>query len=258
MSRQPALFVGHGNPMHAITANPWAAAWRTLGASLPRPRAVLAVSAHWYGPDSAVTAMPAPRTLHDFHGFPPELHAVRYPAPGDPVLAREVADLLGADTVRLDEAWGLDHGSWAVLRHLLPAADVPVVQLAVDARLSGAAHLARGHRLGVLRDEGVLILGSGNVVHNLRRMVWTDGAAPAAWAERFEALVRDRIAAHDDASLLEPLALGADAALAVPTPEHYLPLLYVLGARQADESVSFPVTGIDAATISMLAVQVGA
>ena len=258
MSSVPALFLGHGNPLNAIRANEWTAAWNELGRELPRPRAILAVSAHWYVEGTAVTAMSSPRTIHDFGGFPPELYAARYPAPGNPSLARHVQQLLAPLEVRLDESWGLDHGSWSVLCHLYPDADVPVVQLSIDAREAPEFHYELGRRLRPLRTQGILILGSGNVIHNLRAYRWGERAArPYEWALRFEQVVRGRVQAADHAPLIAYATLGDDARLSVPTPEHYLPLLYVLGASAPEDAVRYPVTGIDGGSISMLGVQLG-
>jgi 4,5-DOPA dioxygenase extradiol len=254
----PAVFLGHGNPMNAIRANGWTHAWRELGEQLPRPRAVLAISAHWYIPACAVTAMRAPRTIHDFGGFPRELHAARYAAPGDPELAREVQRLLAPLEVGLDESWGLDHGSWSVLTHVYPEADVPVLQLSIDARATPQVHYELGARLRPLRETGVLILGSGDVVHNLETYAWgAHESAPYDWALRFEARVRSQLDAGEHGPLIDYPALGEDARAAVPTPEHYLPLLYVMGCSTAGERVSYPVTGIDGGSVSMLAVQFG-
>ena len=257
-ARLPALFLGHGNPMNALSDNSWTRAWGALGAALPRPRAVLAISAHWYIGDTAVTAMKAPRTIHDFGGFPRELFAVRYPAPGDDALAARVQQLLAPLRVRTDHAWGLDHGTWSVLRHLFPQADVPVVQLSIDETQPPAFHHELGVRLRALRDEGVLLLGSGDVVHNLHTYAWgRHPQEPYDWATRFEERVRERLQAGDHASLIEYVLLGNDALLAVPTPEHYLPLLYVLGATFTGEPVTFPVQGVDGGSVSMLAVRFG-
>jgi 4,5-DOPA dioxygenase extradiol len=254
----PALFVGHGNPMNAIRVHAWSRAWGKLGAQLPRPRAVLSVSAHWYVPGLAVTAMPQPRTIHDFGGFPRELYAVSYPAAGDAALVRRVRQLLAPLPVELDESWGLDHGTWSVLCHIYPGADVPVVQLSIDARQSPQFHYELGVRLRPLRAEGVLLIGSGDVVHNLALYSWGEREQPPyAWAVRFEALVRQRLSSTERASLIEYEVLGKDAQLSVPTPEHYLPLLYTMGASVPDEPVSFPVEGFDGGSISMLAVQFG-
>jgi 4,5-DOPA dioxygenase extradiol len=258
-ARLPAIFLGHGNPMNALSENAWTLAWSALGAALsPRPRAVLAVSAHWYIAGTAVTAMAAPRTIHDFGGFPRELFAMRYPAPGDPALARRAAELLAPLPVAADHSWGLDHGTWSVLCHVFPKADVPVVQLSIDATRPPAFHYELGTRLKALRDEGVLIVGSGDVVHNLEAYAWGGHPAkPYDWALRFESTVRERLGAGDHATLIDYTAMGDDALLSVPTPEHYLPLLYVLGASDAREFVTFPTEGIDGGSVSMLAVRFG-
>ncbi|HKD54301.1 MAG TPA: 4,5-DOPA dioxygenase extradiol [Steroidobacteraceae bacterium] len=255
----PVLFLGHGSPLNALQTNDWTRAWARLGESLPHPRAVLAISAHWYVAETAVTAMSAPRTIHDFGGFPRELFAVRYPAPGDPALAERVQRLLAPLPVRADHSWGLDHGTWSVLRHVFPQADVPVVQLSIDERQPPTFHHDLGARLRPLRDEGVLLIGSGDVVHNLH--TYARGRhlqQPYEWALRFEAEVRARLLAGDHAPLIDYSSLGNDALLSVPTPEHYLPLLYVLGASVPGEPVSFPVEGMDGGSVSMLAVQLGA
>jgi 4,5-DOPA dioxygenase extradiol len=258
-ARLPALFLGHGSPMNALQTNAWTRAWAGLAATLPRPRAVLSISAHWYIEGTAVTAMDTPRTIHDFGGFPRELFAVRYPAPGDPALATRVQRLLAPLPVSADEDWGLDHGTWSVLCHLFPQADVPVVQLSIDETQPPSFHYELGARLEPLRAEGILLLGSGDVVHNLQAYAWgRHPQEPYDWALRFEARVRDALASGDHASLIDYPSSGSDALLAVPTPEHYLPLLYILGASVAGEPVSFPVEGMDGGSVSMLAVQFGA
>ena len=257
-ARMPTLFLGHGNPMNALQDNDWSRAWAALGRRLPRPRAVLSVSAHWYLPGTAVTAMAAPRTIHDFGGFPRELFAVHYPAPGDLGLVRRVRELLSPLEVRADLAWGLDHGTWSALRHVFPAADVPVVQLSIDESQPPAFHYGLGRLLRPLRDEGVLLIGSGDVVHNLHSYAWgRHPVEPFDWALRFEAKARELMLRGDHQALIDYESLGADAALAVPTPDHYLPLLYVLGAGDAGDAVTFPVEGMDGGSISMLAVQLG-
>jgi len=255
----PTIFFGHGNPMNALHDNAWSRGWAAIGQRLPRrPRAVLSVSAHWYLPGTAVTAMAAPRTIHDFGGFPRELFEVQYPAPGDTGLVRRVRELLQPLEVRADLSWGLDHGTWSVLRHLFPAADVPVVQLSIDETQPPALHYELGRRLRPLRDEDVLVIGSGDVVHNLHTYAWgRHPAEPFDWAQRFEARARELIVRGDHAALTDYAALGRDAELSIPTPEHYLPLLYVLGASDAGEAVSFPVEGMDGGSISMLSVQFG-
>jgi len=258
-ARLPAIFLGHGNPMNALEENAWTRAWAALGAALaPRPRAVLAISAHWYIAGTAVTAMTSPRTIHDFGGFPRELFAVRYPAAGDPALAAHVAELLAPLPVGADQSWGLDHGTWSVLCHVFPQADVPVVQLSIDETRPPAFHYEIGTRLRPLRDEGVLIVGSGDVVHNLEAYAWgRRPAQPYDWALRFESTVRERLTTGDRTTLVDYTALGDDALLSVPTPEHYLPLLYVLGASVPGEFVTFPTEGIDGGSVSMLAVRFG-
>ncbi len=251
--RLPVLFVGHGSPMNVIEDNAWSRAFRSLAGLIPRPRAVLSVSAHWYVPGTFATAAPRPETIHDFGGFPEELYRVQYPAPGDPELARRVVRLVGETRASPSDAWGLDHGTWSVLVHFLPAADVPVVQLSIDARLPPAEHLAIGRALAPLRDEGVLVLGSGNVTHNLRHAfsAWHRGdEATPGWARRFDEEVAGALQRHDTAFLVG--ALESDVgSLAHPTPDHYLPLLYAAGAAGPGERVRFPDTGFDMSSLSM-------
>jgi 4,5-DOPA dioxygenase extradiol len=253
----PALFVGHGNPIYALRRNRYTAAWAKLGTEIPLPKAILCISAHWYISSAALTVNSAPPTIHDFGGFPPELYQVQYPAPGDPGLARRVKELLAPLPVALEEGWGLDHGAWSVLRHMYPNADVPVVQLSIDRGRHGEFHYEIGMRLACLRAEGVLVLGSGNVVHNLSAMVWGEGSQSYEWARRFEALSKELLLAENDQSLIQYEKLGRDAQLSIPTPDHYLPLLYSLGTRQPGDAVTFPIEGIDGGSISMLAVRFG-
>jgi 4,5-DOPA dioxygenase extradiol len=254
----PAVFFGHGNPMNAVAQNAYTEAWRRFGDETPRPRAILSISAHWYVPENCVTVSAAPRTIHDFGGFPAQLYQIQYPAPGDPALARRVCRLLAPRGVRLDDSWGLDHGTWSVLRHVYPAADIPVVQLSINETQPGSFHYDVGRSLAELREEGVLIIGSGNIVHNLHAYAWGRHAQqPYAWATHFERVARDLILAGDHMPLVRYELLGPQAALSIPTPDHYLPLLYVLGAAHADDSVRFPVEGVDGGSISMLTVQMG-
>ena len=253
----PVIFFGHGNPMNALEPNPYTKGWAAIGSRVPRPKAVLSISAHWHFPATSVTAMSAPRTIHDFGGFPPELYRVTYPAPGDPTLASRVQRLLEPISVGRDERWGLDHGTWAVLHHVFPRADVPVVQLSIDETQPAAFHYEIGKRLGPLRDEGVLIIGSGNLVHNLHAYAWGQRAVkPFDWAIRFEEQVRERLLSANDGPLVAYQTLGHDAMLSVPTPDHYLPLLYVIGLRREGEQASFPVEGVDGGSVSMLTVQI--
>jgi 4,5-DOPA dioxygenase extradiol len=256
MARLPALFFGHGNPMNALADNDWTRAWNAIGRALPRPAGIVCVSAHWYLPGTAVTAMARPRTIHDFGGFPRELFAVEYPAPGSPELARRVQQLVGA-TLDEDE-WGLDHGTWSVLCHVFPDADIPIVQLSIDETQPAAFHHDLGRRLAPLRDENILVIGSGNLIHNLHTYAWGRLAVePFDWAVRFERLARELMTVGNHQPLIDYETLGRDATLSAPTPDHYLPLLYVLGARQPGESVSFPVEGVDGGSVSMLTVQIG-
>jgi len=258
ISPMPAIFFGHGNPLNALLRNAYTEGWSAIGRSIPRPKAVLCVSAHWYLPGTAVTAMKTPRTIHDFGGFPRELYNVQYPAPGSPALAERVRDLLAPLEVGMDESWGLDHGTWSVLCHVFPQADIPVVQLSIDETRPPDFHYETGKRLAPLRDEGVLIIGSGNLVHNQHTYAWgAHEAEPFDWAVRFETQARGFLSTGEDAPLVHYETLGRDATLSAPTPDHYLPLLYIIALRRAGEAVSFPVAGFDGGSISMLTVQIG-
>ncbi len=255
----PVLFVGHGSPMNVVEDNPWSRGFRALGGLVPRPRAILAVSAHWYADGSFVTANERPETIHDFGGFPEELYRVQYPAPGDPALARRVVALAGEGRASLATDWGLDHGTWSVLVHMLPAADVPVVQLSVDARLPPEGHLALGRALSPLRDEGVLILASGNLTHDLRHAFRSMSAGVTAtpdWARRFDEAAAAALERHDQAWLAGALRTE-DGRRSHPTPDHWLPLLYAAGAAAPGEPVRFPVTGFDLSSLSMRAAIIG-
>ena len=226
-----ATFLGHGSPMNALERNRFTETWRSLGASVPRPRGIVVVSAHWMLGATAVTAMARPRTIHDFHGFPRELFAVEYPAPGDPALAEEVAEAARPSAVGLDHEWGLDHGAWSVLVHAFPRADVPVVQLSLHAGKSMEEHLELGARLAPLRASGVLILASGNVVHDLRSIEWSARELGFDWARRFDAAAREVLTERP--SEAPRLREHPDFARAAPTPEHFLPLLYLAGLASA-------------------------
>jgi len=253
----PAIFLGHGNPMNVIRPNKWREGWTALGKVLPKPMAILAISAHWYLPATMVTAMPHPGTIHDFGGFPKELFKIRYPAPGDPAFAKRVYELLAPLPVTLDNDWGLDHGTWSVLYHMFPEADIPVVQLSIDRTKPPLLHYEIGQRLTALRNEVILILGSGNVVHNLQLYEWDrPGTGAFDWAARFEKKVHELLQSGKDDELINYSAMGMDATLSIPTPDHYLPLLYVVGSRKKDEKISFPVEGFDGGSMSMLAVKI--
>lgn len=254
----PAIFFGHGNPMNAIQVNDYTKGWSAIGSLIPRPKAVIAISAHWYFPGTSVTAVSAPRTIHDFGGFPPALYRIEYPAPGAPALASRVQNLLNPISVGLDDQWGLDHGTWAVLCHVFPRADVPIVQLSIDETQPARFHYEIGKRLSPLRDEGILIVGSGNLVHNLHAYAWGRRTVePFDWAVRFEKQVRELLLAGNDGPLIAYETLGRDAMLSIPTPDHYLPLLYIIALRRKGEQISFPIAGVDGGSVSMLAVQIG-
>lgn len=254
-SQMPVLFVGHGNPMNSIGDNRYTRGWAELGTLLPKPQAILAISAHWYISDTSVTVMQPPRTIHDFYGFPKELFEVEYPAPGNPELAEAVAALLKPDTVNLDRGWGLDHGTWSVLRHIYPKANIPVIQLSLDMRKEPEEHYQMGQRLKVLREHGVLIIGSGNIVHNLPGFNWKNPSTePPEWAVEFEEWNRNKLKSGEAGALVDYLETGEMAILSAPSPEHYLPLLYLAGLQEQTDQVSFPVEGFDGGTMSMLSV----
>ena len=254
----PAIFFGHGNPMNALMKNAYTEGWRRIGTETPRPRAILSVSAHWFVPGTGVTISTAPRTIHDFGGFPRELYQVQYPAPGDPDLAHRVQQLLAPLPVTLDNSWGLDHGTWSVLRHVYPGADIPIVQLSIDETQPASFHFEVGRKLAPLRDEGILIVGSGNLVHNLHAYAWGRHMPdPYDWAVHFENEAKQMITAGEFKPLIEYEKLGPEAMLSIPTPDHYLPLLYIIGSRQQNDPITFPVEGVDGGSISMLTVRVG-
>jgi 4,5-DOPA dioxygenase extradiol len=254
----PAIFFGHGNPMNALQSNPWTEAWSAIGNDIPKPKAIICISAHWYLPATLVTAMDHPRTIHDFGGFPRELYEVKYPAPGDALLASRVRDLLAPISVGLDSGWGLDHGTWSVLCHVFPRADVPIVQLSIDETQPAEFHYESAKRLTSLRDEGVLIVGSGNLVHNLHTYAWgRHNVEPFDWAIRFEERARGLLLEGNHDPLINYESIGKDAMLSAPTPDHYLPMLYVLAVRREDDEVTFPVEGFDGGSISMLTIRIG-
>jgi 4,5-DOPA dioxygenase extradiol len=254
----PAIFFGHGNPMNALQRNDWTNGWSNIGKTIQRPRAVLCISAHWYLPATLTTAMAAPRTIHDFGGFPKELYQVRYPAHGDPQLARRVQELLAPLPVGLDNSWGLDHGTWSVLAHVFPDADVPVVQLSIDETQPAQFHFELGKKLAPLRDEGILVIGSGNLVHNLHTYAWGKHMPePYDWAVRFETTARELMLSGEFDPLVQYDTLGRDAVLSIPTPDHYLPLLYIVATKRSDDTVTFPIEGVDGGSVSMLTVRIG-
>jgi 4,5-DOPA dioxygenase extradiol len=257
--RMPVLFVGHGSPMNAIEDNEWSRGFRALGGLLPRPKAILAVSAHWFVPGTFLTGNEQPETIHDFSGFPRALYAMKYPAPGHVALARQVVALLGPYQASVRTDWGIDHGTWSVLVHLFPAADCPVIQLSIDTRLAPEAHVAIGRALAPLRDEGVLVMGSGNVTHNLphaMRMLRTGDTATPPWAQAFDSDVA-RAAEQHGVDLLARIVDTENGRLCHPTLDHYLPVLYAAGAADGRDPVRFPITGFDLGSVSMRAILYG-
>lgn len=253
LPRQPTLFVGHGSPMYAIEPNRYTAAWEALGKRLKKPDAILVISAHWLTRGVWVTAMPAPKTIHDFGGFPEALFSIQYPAPGSPALAKRVQSLLGRPIVLEENEWGIDHGAWSVLRYLYPQADVPVVQLSLDGSLSAQQHYDLAKRLAPLRDENILILASGNVVHNLRLIEWSSSAEPLSWAAEFNQFFLSQIQANQHSEVINWESAGHAARLSIPTPEHYWPALYPLALQQSGEQLEVITNGIEMGSISMLA-----
>ncbi len=235
----PVLFLGHGSPMNAIEDNAFTQGWHTIAKNLPKPNAVLVVSAHWETRGTMVTAMEKPRTIHDFGGFPRELFEVQYPAPGSPELAAETQKAITTTEVGLDHSWGLDHGAWSVVMHLFPNADVPIVQLSLDRTQGPQYHYDLAKQLAVLRRKGVLIVGSGNMVHNLGIIDWRNPNGGYDWAVEANTKFKNLIADGNHQALINYSSLGREISLSVPTPEHYLPLLYILGLKGAKENVTF-------------------
>ncbi len=251
----PAVFIGHGTPFNALQDNRFTQAWAEFGSRIPKPRAILAISAHWYIGATAATAMPRPPTVHDFYGFPPEMYEIAYPAPGSPELVSSLQELVAPVWLQPDKGqWGLDHGTWSVLVHMFPEADIPVVQLSIDGRQPAAYHLALGKRLAPLRDQGVLVMGSGNIVHNLRLMDRSLVGVGPEWASRFDAMVQRYVRDGDDEALVS-YERQPDSDMAIPTPDHYLPLLYTVGVRENDDSCDVIVDGLDLGCVSMTSYQ---
>jgi Uncharacterized conserved protein len=259
MSRLPLIFFGHGSPMVALEQSSTTAAWKTIAEGIGKPKAILCISAHWLTRGTAVTAMAQPRTIHDFGAFPQALFDMQYPAPGDPALAQRVAELLDPVPVHMDAQWGLDHGTWTVLVHAYPEADIPVVQLGMDVNATPEQHWKIGQMLRPLRDEGVLIMGTGNIVHNLPAMDWNNpDAPPYPWADRFNSTMLDAVVADRPQTVIDFEALGEDARLSVPTPDHFWPLLYVLGARHPGEQAQLHPNFIHHKSLGMTSILIGA
>ena len=259
-ARMPVLFLGHGSPMNAIEENAFVQGFRKTAKQLPKPRAIVCVSAHWETRGTKITAMEQPRTIHDFGGFPKALFEVQYPAPGSPEVAKETAALAQSTTIELDEHWGLDHGAWSVIKHLFPAADVPVIQLSLDRNLSPAAHYRLASELAALRERGVLVVGSGNMVHNLRMVAWDKLNVPGYgydWAIEANESMKKHLRSGNHQALIDFNKQGQSWSLAIPTPEHYLPLLYTLGMARNDEPVHLFNDETLGGSLSMTSVMVG-
>lgn len=256
----PVLFVGHGSPMNGIEDTEFSRTWRKMAAEIPTPAAVLVVSAHWLTRGTRITAMNPPRTIHDFGGFPKELFAVQYPAPGNPELAKETAALLTSTPVELDHDWGLDHGAWTVVRHMYPAAKIPVLQLSIDATKGAQHHYDLSKELYALRKKGVLIMGSGNMVHNLGMVAWDKLSEPEYgydWAHQMNSTFKELIGNGHHDKLIKYESLGREALLAIPTPDHYWPLMYALGLKGAKDDVSFFNDKAVGGSLTMTSVKIG-
>lgn len=258
--RMPVLFVGHGSPMNVVEDNRWSRGFAALGTQVPRPSAILAISAHWFVDGTYLTGAPSPRTIYDFSGFPKALYEVQYRAPGSVDLAERVRQMLGDERAALSTEWGIDHGTWSVLRWMFPAADIPVIQLSIDRRLDLRQHYELGRSLAALRDDGVLILGSGNIVHNLRdafSRMQSGATETPAWASRFDATVAEAVTQRDTSALLSLWPDTDDGRLSHPSPDHWLPLLYAYGAADDGDRVQFPIDGFDLGSISMRNIVLG-
>jgi 4,5-DOPA dioxygenase extradiol len=258
--KMPVLFIGHGSPMNAIEKNEFSKSWHNLGKSLPLPKAILCVSAHWETAGTFVTAMPKPQTIHDFGGFPNELYNVQYPAPGSPELAYDVKNSISETEVRLDDKWGLDHGSWSVIRNMYPKADIPVIQLSLDYRKTPQSHYELAKELNSFRKKGILIIGSGNIVHNLGRIAWDHTNDPEYgfdWALQANDIFKKLILDDNFKELINYKMLGKEVQLAIPTPDHYLPLLYALALKEQNEDLSFFNDKAIMGSLTMTSVRIG-
>ena len=251
----PVLFIGHGNPMNVMEDNEFSRAWDAAGKALPKPKAIICISAHWVTRGTMVTAMDKPRTIYDFYGFPPEMYEIRYDAPGAPDLAEQVRRIIKNTEVKPDLNWGLDHGTWTVLKRMFPKADVPVIQMSLDANIDGQKHYEIGHQLKELREEGVLIIGSGNIVHNLRMVRFDDSAY--SWAVDFDQRIANWITQNDHDPIIHYENGDQTAALAINSAEHYVPLLYTLALKDENEPVSFFADKVTGGSLSMRSVRIG-
>jgi 4,5-DOPA dioxygenase extradiol len=256
--RMPVVFIGHGNPMNALRDTPFTRSLQKLGTELPRPKSILCVSAHWMTEGTFVTRMAKPKTIHDFYGFPDELFAVQYPAPGSPKTADHICAEATDPKIHPDnDGWGIDHGTWSVLKHMYPKADIPVLQLSLYMARPPEYHFALGQHLKKLRDEGVLIVGSGNIVHNLRRIDFDDNAAPFDWAVEFDNWVKQKLENRDYAAITRDATQSAAGKMSIPTWDHWYPLLYTLGAAEEKDQLKFEYEGIENASISMRCLSLG-
>jgi len=258
--RMPLLFVGHGNPMYAIEDNEFSYSWKLLGETLPRPKAILCISAHWETNGTFVTAMSHPQTIHDFGGFPKELFAVEYPALGSPELAFKAKKMIKQTDVQLDQKWGLDHGAWSVIKNMYPKADIPVVQLSLDYNKSPQYHYELAKELQSLRDKGILIIGSGNLVHNLRLVAWdkmNDQEFGYDWAKQANDIFKNLISEHNHQALINYTSLGKEVQMAIPSPDHFLPLLYILALQKDNETISFFNDKAVMGSLTMTSVKIG-
>jgi 4,5-DOPA dioxygenase extradiol len=258
--RMPVLFVGHGSPMYAIEENEFTQTWRQLGESIPTPKAILCISAHWETHGTKVTTMQHPQTIHDFGGFPRELYDVQYPAPGDPGLAKETIELLSGTKVMADEKWGLDHGAWSVIRRMYPSAKIPVIEMSLDYTKTPNEHYELAKDLGIFRDKGVLIIGSGNIVHNLRKVAWDKNPNEEFgfdWAVEANDKIKNLISDNKHKELINYTLLGQEVQLAVPTPDHYIPLLYALALKDENEDLSFFNDKAVMGSLTMTSVRIG-
>jgi 4,5-DOPA dioxygenase extradiol len=255
-TKTPLLFVGHGSPMNAIEDNSFSKTWRSIGANLAKPAAILCVSAHWETHGTFVTAVEHPKTIHDFSGFPNELFSVEYPAPGYPALASETKKIVSKTNIELDQSWGLDHGTWSVLKHIYPNADVPIVQLSINHNQPPQWHYDLAKELSSLRNKGIMIVGSGNMIHNLRMIDWHNPNGGYAWAEEINEKFKTLIMENNHKALINYSGLGKEAQLAIPTPEHYIPLLYILGLKEENESIKFFNDSTTMGSLSMTSLQI--
>ncbi|UII23722.1 4,5-DOPA dioxygenase extradiol [Fulvivirga ligni] len=256
----PVLFIGHGSPMNGIEDNEFSQRWSSMAKEIPEPKAVLVVSAHWFTKGTRITAMDFPKTIHDFGGFPQELFDVQYPAPGNPALAQETVQMVKSTHIELDHEWGLDHGTWTVIRHMYPKANIPVLQLSIDYTKNPEYHYSLAHELYELRKKGVLIIGSGNMVHNLRMVAWDKINEPGYgydWALTLNDKFKSLITSGGHKQLINYQSLGADARLAIPTPDHYIPLLYSIGLQTAKDDISFFNDKAVAGSLTMTSVKIG-